>query len=628
MADYRDILSLYTIEATVLALLNNPTGPNSARDLAFSNLVSLSHQQGLDPDEYRASQLSAVKRTTPHMMIANIMAAALVLWVAWPTVVQSVVVIWAVVIISVSGFILVSGWRNAARKKPQSTSKRRRTASPKAGRRAEIYALLLGAIWGALPAATFTTAPPNVSFIIMGVVMGACGLGSFNLSRFPPAALIYASVVTSSLAGAAFAVGDRGGVAAAFLGAIYGIALGAMILKSHAQAMERAAGQIELENQNEIIKLLLRDFETGTKDWMWETDVEGRLKYASERLAQLIGKPLDEVLGKPLLEVVCISQTSGCWSDVANRMKDRQAIELIDVPLVSRGTMTWWQINAEPILRDQQHFDGYRGVAVDITETRKAADEMLEARRAAERASDAKSQFLAVISHELRTPLNSILGYAELATADRREPVEKGERDEYLSNILEHSRHLSELINNILDITRIEKGGMSLVEQEVDVDELVGIIVRMCHVLAKEAGVELVESYDVKGLIVQGDLTRLKQILINIISNAIKFTPKDGTVKILVDQSAEGGLEISVTDNGIGIEASKLTEIFEPFVQAEETKTRQYEGAGLGLAIARELARLHEGDVTLTSEPGVGTIVKLTLPSSRLIGGKKQPAAA
>lgn len=169
---------------------------------------------------------------------------------------------------------------------------------------------------------------------------------------------------------------------------------------------------------------------------------------------------------------------------------------------------------------------------------------------------------------------------------------------------------------------------MSLVEQEVDVDELVSIIVRMCHVLAKEAGVELIENYNIHDMVVTGDLTRLKQILINIISNAIKFTPKEGTVKVIVGQSAEGELEISVADNGIGIEASKLEAIFEPFVQAEETKTRQYEGAGLGLAIARQLARLHDGDLLITSKPGVGTVAKLILPGSRLIGEQKQTAAA
>ncbi|MGI9463053.1 MAG: ATP-binding protein, partial [Aestuariivirgaceae bacterium] len=585
-----------------------------------------SNQQGLDPDEYRASQLSAVKRTTPHMMIANIMAAVLVLWVAWPTPVQWVVVIWAAVISSVSGFILISGWYRSANKKP--AKKSRRTASPQAGRRAEVYALALGGIWGALPAATFTIAPPNVSFIIMGVVMGACGLGAFNLSRFPSAALIYASVVTSSLTGAAFAVGDRGGVAAAFLGAIYGIALGGMILKTHYRALQRAGAQKALENQNEIIKLLLRDFESGTKDWLWETDAEGRLQYASERLAQLMDRPLKDVLGEPLLETVCGGQSVDCWADIATRMADRKAIELIEVPLVNQGNISWWQINAEPILRDQQHFEGYRGVAIDITDTRRAADEMLKAKQAAERASAAKSQFLAVISHELRTPLNSILGYAELASADRREPVAKADMDEYLNNILEHSRHLNQLINNVLDFTRIENGRMKLVEQQVDVDELVEIIVRMCQLQAREAGVELCENYKIRGMVLQGDLTRLKQVLINIISNAIKFTPANGKVEVTVGQSVEGEPEITVTDTGIGIEAAKIEAIFEPFVQAEETKTRQYEGAGLGLAISRQLARLHDGDVTLTSEPGKGTVARLTLPKSRLIDTEASEAAA
>lgn len=607
-------------------MLNTSDSQNTTRDLAFSNLVNLSKQQGIDPDEYRARQLAIVKRTTPHMMLANITAAVLVSWVAWSSPVFRVVVIWAVAMTCVSGFMLIKRWLKSS--KPRDPTWVRRKVGPEATRRAELNAALLGALWGALPAATFTTAPAEVSFIIMGVVMGACGLGSFNLSRMPSAALVFASIVTSALAGAAFAIGGRSGLAAALLGTIYGIALGAMILKTHYETLQRASAQRSLENQNEIIKLLLREFESGTKDWLWETDAKGRLQYASERLTQLIGKPLDAVLGKPLLDAVCNGQSAEGWAEVQSRMTNHEVIESIDAPLVNQGVVSWWQINAEPILDDQRKFEGYRGVAVDITETRRAADDMLEAKQAAEQANAAKSQFLAVISHELRTPLNSILGYAELATSERHEPVEEEEQAEYLRNILEQSRHLNRLINDILDITRIEKGGVVLVEQEVDVDELVGIIVRMCRIQAREAGVELCETYETRDMLVQGDLTRLKQILVNIISNAIKFTSSGGRVEISIGKNVKGEPEFTVTDTGIGIEASKIRAIFEPFVQAEETTTRQYDGVGLGLSISRQLARLHDGDVTLVSSPGRGTVAKLTLPAARLIGSVVSDAAA
>lgn len=607
-------------------MLNTSDSQNTTRDLAFSNLVNLSNQQGIDPDEYRARQLEIVKRTTPHMMLANITAAGLVSWVAWSSPVFKVVTIWAVVMSCVSGFMLIRGWLKSRRIRDRAEV--RRKIGPEATRRAEMHAALLGALWGALPAATFTTAPAEVSFIIMGVVMGACGLGSFNLSRIPSAALVFASIVTSALAGAAFAIGGRSGLAAALLGTIYGFALGAMILKTHYETLQRASAQKSLENQNEIIKLLLRDFESGTMDWLWETDAKGRLQYASERLTQLIGRPLDAVLGKPLLDAVCNGQSAAGWAEIQSRMANHHVIESVNVPLVNQGVVSWWQINAEPIVNEQQRFEGYRGVAVDITETRRAADDMLAAKQAAERANAAKSQFLAVISHELRTPLNSILGYAELATSERHEPVEEEEQAEYLQNILEQSRHLNRLINDILDITRIEKGNMKLVEQEVDVDELVGIIVRMCRIQAREACVDLSEVYQCKGMLVRGDLTRLKQILVNIISNAIKFTPTGGRVEILVGKSAEGEPEFTVTDTGIGVEASKIRAIFEPFVQAEETKARQYDGVGLGLSISRQLARLHDGDVTLVSNPGQGTVARLTLPAARLIGSAVSDAAA
>ncbi len=608
-------------------MLKAAESKNTTRDLAFRNLVNMSTQQGLDPDEYRARQLRTIKRTTPHMMIANIAVALLVSWVSWPTPVFTVVAVWAAVLIGISGFMLLDGWRRS-RKRNRSDVPRVMRASPQSARRAEVYAALLGTVWGALPAATFTTAPAHVSFIIMGVVMGACGLGAFNLSRLPSAALVFASIVTSALAGAAFAIGGRGGIAAALLGSIYGIALGAMILKTHYQNLQRAVTQKALENQNEIIKLLLRDFESGTRDWLWETDAGGRLQYASERLVELVGRPLEHLLGEPFPEVVCSNQARDGWAAIASKISARRPIEIIDAPVVNQGAITWWQVSAEPIMKDDEEFEGYRGVAVDITDTRRAVDEMSKAKQAAEQASAAKSQFLAVISHELRTPLNSILGYAELVTAERHNPIDEGEQAEYLKNILEHSRHLNRLINDILDVTRIEKGKLNLVEQEVDIDEVVEIVARMCNVLAREAGVELSQTYQARGMVVEGDLTRLKQILINIISNAIKFTPRDGKVGVVVGQSAAGEPEITVTDTGIGIEASKIAAIFEPFVQAEETKARQYEGAGLGLAISRQLARLHGGDVTLISEPGKGTSVKLTLPAARLIGSAVPTEAA
>jgi signal transduction histidine kinase len=574
-------LSFSAHEATGLAVLDQRDDQDSTRDLAFSNLVNMTRRQGLDPDEYRAVQLSAVKRTTPHMMIANVMAAMLVSWVAWPTAIGPVVLLWALVISSVSIFMLLTGWlRSRRRRKDGSGSKREgvRKASPQAARKAEIYAVLLGVIWGSLPAASFEIAPASVNLIIMGVVMGACGLGSFNLSRFPSAALLYSSILTSSLVGSAFAIGNRGGIAIAFLGTIYGVALAAMILKQHQQALQRASDQKNLEQQNEIIKLLLRDFETGTRDWLWETDAEGRLRYASERLGQLVNRPMEDLLGQPFQDIIADNGTMEGWSEFASLIARQRPVEGIEAALVVGSDITWWQVNAEPSFAGDKTFNGYRGVAVDITEAKRSSEQMLQAVQAAERANVAKSQFLAVISHELRTPLNSIVGYAELANS----PKHDEDRGEYLGNILDHSRHLSRLISDILDITRIERGTMELLEQEVDLDELVEVVVKMCQVQAGEGKVTLVDDIQFRGMLIRGDQTRLKQILINIISNAVKFTPEGGRVDVTVTLDAGGRPLIEVRDTGIGVEPEKLAAIFEPFVQADQTKSRHYEGAGLG----------------------------------------------
>ena len=591
---------------------------DNVKALAFRELESASETlQGIEPDKFRAQQIAAIKRTTPHMMLANIFAAIMVSFVGWNTPASAIVLLWAALMAGISAYIFVSG---LDRFKPK--EKRERPfpvkLGPRAVRKANIYAGVLGAIWALLPALTFGHAPHDVCLIIMGVVMGACGLGAFNLSRIPSAALIYASLVTSALAGSSFWLGGSVGVAAAVLGLIFGVALAAMIMQSHQKELHRAADELELENQHQIIKLLLRDFESGTKDWLWETDANGKLTYASERLAQLAGKKHERILGATLIQAVSAKPSQQAWTKFLKAFADREPIEGIEVPVRSKGVKTWWEINANPLFDEAGAFKGYRGVAIDISKSRDHATQLLKAKNVAERANTSKSQFLAMMSHELRTPLNSIVGYAELIMTMMKDQNARPEFLEYLQNISDQGRHLNDLIGNILDVTRLERGKVELIEQEIGLDELADIVVKTCRLQANAGGVSLSHRCNVPGLVIMADLTRLKQILINLTSNAIKFTPGGGSVDIVISQTDKRAVKIEVKDTGIGIEQSKIDMMFEPFVQAEGSRARRYDGAGLGLAISRELARMHGGDVLLESSVGKGTTATLLLPCHRV----------
>ena len=246
---------------------------------------------------------------------------------------------------------------------------------------------------------------------------------------------------------------------------------------------------------------------------------------------------------------------------------------------------------------------------------------------ASERASAAKSQFLAVMSHELRTPINSIVGFSELLAQDRDGGLAPATRKEFATTIMESARHLQLLINDLLDATRMERGTLTLNEQPTDAAEIVEIAIKLSHDQAKTADVSIVARL-VDDVTLTGDVTRLKQVIINLLVNAIKFSPPKGIINVEMLRTQGGGLDVAIKDAGIGIAPQDLDRVFDPFVQVESGLARRYGGVGLGLPIARRIARLHDGDVVLDSTPGAGTIARLVLPPKRVAWPKAKPETA
>ncbi|CAA7615067.1 putative Signal transduction histidine kinase [Magnetospirillum sp. LM-5] len=257
-------------------------------------------------------------------------------------------------------------------------------------------------------------------------------------------------------------------------------------------------------------------------------------------------------------------------------------------------------------------------VVRDVSAQARARRALEQARDQAEQASRAKSDFLANMSHELRTPLNAVIGFGETMRMEMFGPLAPKYR-EYAQDIVESGTHLLELITDILDLAKIEAGRMDLAEEPVRLGQVVGAAVKLLRGRADAGAVTMEVRLPATELVVMGDPRRLKQVLINLISNAVKFTPSEGCVTVAVGFDAKQGIEITVTDTGIGMAPEDIPRAMEPFGQVGRNVTSPTEGTGLGLALVRGIVETHGGSIAIDSEPGRGTAVTVRLPAARVI---------
>ena len=314
---------------------------------------------------------------------------------------------------------------------------------------------------------------------------------------------------------------------------------------------------------------------------------------------------------------------------------DGQVIEIRRMPLPVGGFVTTYIDVTDARRRERDLEEARASLEQQADELAATADKLNAARIEAERAraaadaaNAAKSLFLANMSHELRTPLNAILGFSEVTRDAIIGPLDARYRD-YARDVHSSGQYLLRLINDILDTSKIEVGRMELRNEPVDLDELVRECRRLLLEKAHDRGVTILTDIPQGLPWLMADRLRIKQIVLNLMSNAVKFTPPGGQVWVTARLTEErGGMEFTIADSGIGMKPEDIPVALEPFRQVDNTYARRYEGTGLGLPLSKHLAELHGGTLTVESEVNVGTKVTVWLPRERLGGQEGREAAS
>ncbi len=376
----------------------------------------------------------------------------------------------------------------------------------------------------------------------------------------------------------------------------------------------------------QVAEYKLRDFAELASDWFWETDADHRFTWISESSSPHSNAMRSGFLGRRRWDLAVQNDESDTlfWEEHRRGLDRHEPFRSFRYCSTVTGNEMWIEINGKPVFDAEGRFMGYRGSGRDITEQYRQQRRIEAALRQAEEASRAKSQFLANMSHELRTPLNAIIGFSEIIRDQMFGSVGIPRYVDYARDINASGTHLLALIGDILDMSRIEAGYYALDEKAVDLSAIIESALTMVRPQAERGGIILRNLSPETLPQLRADERVVKQVLINLLGNAVKFTPSGGNIDVVFRQLPDASPSLTVMDTGIGIPPERLEQIFEPFQLAKAEVARQHGGTGLGLSISKRLMELHGGMLTLSSTVGVGTQAQITFPNWRLLSDADQ----
>jgi signal transduction histidine kinase len=396
---------------------------------------------------------------------------------------------------------------------------------------------------------------------------------------------------------------------ATIAGTLSWLMLGALNRQERAVAELRAREE-QLKGQRALLQSTLENMGEGLSVF----DRDGRLIAWNSRFASLLKLPA-ELSQATLYELLLRQAQRGDFGDLADPeqdARDRADRFYRNLPTIIERTTATGDILQ--IRRRAMPDGGVVTLYSDITERKAAEEKMEQARLQAELANRAKSEFLANMSHELRTPLNAIIGFSEAISAEMLGPVADKKQLEYIKDIHRSGLLLLSIINDVLDMSKIEAGKMELALERVSLQRVVAEVMRIVGEQARSRNLRVIAQLAQEDIPIWGDERAIKQILLNLMSNAVKFSHERGRIEVRAALDEAGSLVLEVEDSGIGMSEPEIERALQPFGQATSATTRTHGGTGLGLPIAKGLVEAHGGALDIVSRPGQGTRVRILLP--------------
>jgi two-component system cell cycle sensor histidine kinase PleC len=568
----------------------------------------------------RIEQLLSISKLTPVYALASLVNSVLTVVVLWDFTQPLFALLWCATVSMLPALLLPSWWRNRTRARPVNIR-------PAVIARATRRMVALGLIWGAGLAWMFPSDALPQQMFLAAVAAGICAAGAAGYASIPRASIVFALALLLPTVGLILNEGTIMHLAVAAMAVMFAAFIIFFARMAHAGSRDAGHTRVAnagLEQDLEVLRNDLLDAVESISEGFAFFDENDRLRYYNKKYLTMFRSVGDMIIpGTSFTDITRAAPMPLQFEGRTPRQEDwlewrlrhhREGAGDFQQQLASGR----WNLTTDRRTRQ----GGYVTVHVDITDMKVREVELAAARDDAESANRSKSEFLALMSHELRTPLNAVLGFSDILTDESYGQHSDARYLEYSRHIHDSGSHLLRIINEILDLSTLEAGKFKIHDEDFELASPFDDVRRMMSGLARDAGLTMrLESDDgLPGL--RGDLRTVRQILINLISNAIKFTPAGGSVTVTARRQSlatGGGLLIQITDTGVGIAEQDIPKVLAPFGQIEGPLHREHQGTGLGLPLVQSFMQLHGGEMSIDSALGEGTTISLQFPRERLI---------